>query len=255
MQHIDGSEISVAIDLDQGARIASLQWRDLQFAVPFRGTPLSWGWYAMGPWAGRITDGILYDEADQEITLPTTWAPPHAIHGFGFTGSWEETGSGSARFALPAPYEGAYLEQRIEVLDDAVRWTLEYEANGCALPAWLGFHPWFPRELERGGEAELEFTAAEMFLRNEEGMPTGELIPSPEGPWDDCFTGVRGTPTLIWPGAARLEIESDAPYWVVYTEDPEGIAVEPQTAPPDAANLGIIGDHYIEALFTFSEDY
>ena len=48
MQHIDGSEISVAIDLDQGARIASLQWRDLQFAVPFRGTPLSWGWYAMG---------------------------------------------------------------------------------------------------------------------------------------------------------------------------------------------------------------
>ena len=52
MQHIDGSEISVAIDLDQGARIASLQWRDLQLAVPFRGTPLSWGWYAMGPWAG-----------------------------------------------------------------------------------------------------------------------------------------------------------------------------------------------------------
>jgi hypothetical protein len=35
MQHIDGAEISVGIDLDQGARIASLQWRDLQFVVPF----------------------------------------------------------------------------------------------------------------------------------------------------------------------------------------------------------------------------
>ena len=51
MQHIDGSEISVAIDLDQGARIASLQWRDLQFVVPYRGAPLTWGWYSMAPWA------------------------------------------------------------------------------------------------------------------------------------------------------------------------------------------------------------
>jgi aldose 1-epimerase len=41
---------------------------------------------------------------------------------------------------------------------------------------------------------------------------------------------------------------------VVYTEDTDGICVEPQTAPPDAANLGIVGDHYIEALFKFQED-
>jgi aldose 1-epimerase len=51
-----------------------------------------------------------------------------------------------------------------------------------------------------------------------------------------------------------LDIESDAPTWIVYTEDTEGVCIEPQTAPPDAANLGIAGDHYLEALFTFSED-
>jgi aldose 1-epimerase len=61
-------------------------------------------------------------------------------------------------------------------------------------------------------------------------------------------------PSVVWEGAARLDIESDAPYWVVYTEDTEGVCVEPETAPPDAANLGIAGDHYLEALFTFSED-
>jgi aldose 1-epimerase len=32
------------------------------------------------------------------------------------------------------------------------------------------------------------------------------------------------------------------------------VCIEPQTAPPDAANLGITGEHYMEALFVFSQD-
>jgi aldose 1-epimerase len=53
MLNIDGDQISIGIDLDQGARLASVQWRDMQFAVPFAGDPRGWGWYAMGPlgWA------------------------------------------------------------------------------------------------------------------------------------------------------------------------------------------------------------
>ena len=69
------------------------------------------------------------------------------------------------------------------------------------------------------------------------------------------FAAVIGTPSVTWEGAARLDIDSDSKYWVVYTEDPDGVCVEPMTAPPDAANLGIVGDHYLEALFTFSEGY
>ena len=252
MQILDGSEISVAIDLDQGGRIASLQWRDLQFVVPFRGTPLSWGWYPMAPWAGRIRDGLVSSRDGEKFQLPTNWIPPNAIHGFAFTSSWEETGKGRSSFELPYPYESATVSQQIEILDDAVRWILEYEANGCDLPAWLGFHPWFPRELERGGEAELEFYSRQMFERVD-GLPTGNLISPSAQPWDDCFTEIVGVPSIIWEGAAKLEIDSDAKYWVVYTEDSDGICVEPQTAPPDAANLGITGDHYIEALFRFSE--
>ncbi len=254
MQHMDGAEISVSIDLDQGARIASLQWRDLQFVVPFRGTPLSWGWYAMAPWAGRIRDGQIADASGNVHTLPTSWDPPNAIHGFGFVSSWEETGHGRARLELPAPYNGAVVEQTIEILDDAVRWILEYDANGCEVPAWLGFHPWFARELARGEQAEFEFTPTQMLLRGDDGLPTGELVVPSKEPWDDCFTGVKGIPSVTWEGAARVTIDCDAPYWTVYSEDTEGICLEPQTAPPDAENLGIVGDHYIEALFTFSED-
>ncbi len=84
MLNIDGDQISIGIDLDQGARLASVQWRDMQFAVPFAGDPRGWGWYAMGPWAGRIKNGIIKDKSGIKIQLPTTYDPPHAIHGFGF---------------------------------------------------------------------------------------------------------------------------------------------------------------------------
>jgi aldose 1-epimerase len=149
---------------------------------------------------------------------------------------------------------GATIEQTIEVLDDAIRWSLEYDDNGCDIPVWMGMHPWFARDLDRGGSAEIEFSAEKMLRRNSEGLPTGELVTPPAPPWDDAFTQLRGTPAVVWEGVARIDIESDAPWWVVYTEDPDGVCIEPQTAPPDAANLGISGENYIEALFVFSED-
>ena len=250
---LDGGEISIAIDMDQGARIASLRWRELDFVVPFRGGILTWGWYAMAPWAGRIRDGLITDGNRKTHQLPTAFDPPNAIHGFGLTESWREIGEGRALLELPAPYLGATVEQKIEILDNAMRWSLEYEPGDCDLPAWLGFHPWFPRELERGGSAEIEFNAEKMFIKDKEGLPNGEFTEPGRGPWDDCFTEVRGTPSIVWENVVQISIESDAPYWVVYNEDSDGVCIEPQTAPPDAANLGITGENYLEALFVFDE--
>ena len=254
MQYIDDAEFQIAIDLDNGARISSITWRDMQFAVPYRGEPATHGWYAMGPWAGRIRDGIMHGPDGEDIQLPTNVIPPHAIHGYGLTSSWQEIGPGRSLLHLPKPYMGATVEQTIEVLDDAIRWSLEYDDNGCDIPVWMGMHPWFARDLDRGGSAEIEFSAEKMLRRNSEGLPTGELITPPAPPWDDAFTQLRGTPAIVWEGVARIDIESDAPWWVVYTEDSDGVCIEPQTAPPDAANLGISGENYIEALFVFSTD-
>jgi aldose 1-epimerase len=47
MQYIDDAEFQIAIDLDNGARISSITWRDLQFTIPYRGTPLHSGWYSI----------------------------------------------------------------------------------------------------------------------------------------------------------------------------------------------------------------
>ena len=252
MQIIDDAEFQIEIDLDNGARISSLLWRDMQVTVPFRGTLHNYGWYALGPWAGRIRDGLIKDTNGKEYELPTNFAPPHALHGFGFHSSWRDIGLGRSLLDLPYPYQGATLEQRIEVLDDAIRWSLEYDAGKCTLPAWLGLHPWFARSLGRGDEVELSFNPGKMLKRDKDGIATSEFVTPSKGAWDDAFTEVRGTPSLVWEDVLRIDIESDAPWWVVYTEDSEGICVEPQTAPPDAANLGISGEHYVEALFTFT---
>jgi len=209
MQYIDDADFQIRIDDDQGANIASVVWREMEFALPFRGSPLNYGWYGLSPWAGRIRDGLITSPTTGEHQLPTNLMPPHAIHGFGFVSSWQEIGPGRSLLHLPKPYGSATVEQRVEVLDDAIRWSLERIATS-------------------------EFVA-----------------PGPQ-PWDYVFTGIRGTPALMWEGAARIDIESDAPWWVVYTEDADGVCVEPQTAPPDAANLGIRGEHYLEALFVFS---
>jgi aldose 1-epimerase len=245
---VDGGEISLEIDVDQGARISSIRFHDIECAVGFRGQTLTWGWYAMAPWAGRIRDGLL-----NNFQLPINLAAPHAIHGFGITSSWEELGTGAFGLDLPAPFRGARVEQRYEILDNALRWSLEYEAGDCDLPFWLGFHPWFPRELDRGGSVEIDFHPTQMFERGPDSLPTGKLITPTPPPWDDAFSGVRGTPTVYWEDVLQIKIESDAPYWVVYDQDAEGVCVEPQTAPPDAANLGITGDSYLEALFVFDE--
>jgi len=254
MQYIDDAEFQIAIDLDQGGRIASLKWCDMEFVVPYRGDVPTWGWYPMVPWAGRIRDGIIKNPAGKEFQLPTTYDPPHALHGFGYISSWREIGPGRSILELPEPYGGATVEQTFEVLDDALRWSLEYDAGNCDLPAWLGFHPWFPRDLGHGESARVDFSAATMLERDDEGMPTGKRVSPKEQPWDDAFTEIRGVPSVVWEGAARIDIESDSPWWVVYTEDHEGVCIEPETAPPDAANLGITGEHYLEALFLFSKE-
>ena len=250
---IGNEELSIEVDIDQGARLSSVNFRGMETAVPFRGELLTWGWYPMAPWAGRVRDGLIKDRFGNEFQLPTNLTPPHAIHGFGLTGSWYEIGVGIFAIDFPSPYEGARAEQRFEVLDNALRWSIEYEPGDCELPFWLGFHPWFPRELNRGNSVEIDFHAGKMFERGRDYLPTGQLVAPTPGPWDDAFTEVRGTPTVYWEDALQIQIESDAPYWVVYDQDSDGVCVEPQTAPPDAANLGIEGDNYLEALFIFEE--
>ncbi len=213
---------------------------------------MTWGWFAMVPWAGRIDRGIIRDRSGREFLLPTHWDPPHAEHGYGFVSAWKSTGPNSSRLDMPPPYAPACAEQTIAVSGNILTWSLQYFPNGCTLPAWVGFHPWLPKKIADDRECDLIFAAEKMLLRGQNGIPTGDLVDTPAPPWDDTFFGVTKSPVIKWGDLAQIEISSTVPWWVVYNEDPLAICVEPQTAPPNAANLGIEGAHAISATFIFS---
>lgn len=256
-QIIEGDQIRVEIDLEHGARLSSVQWGGYEFSVQKRENILWWGWYPMIPWAGRVLHGKFRHKDGREEQLPTNVIPPHAIHGLGFQIPWQDCGNGVSRVDFPAPYNGASAELRVSVSGNVLNYELEYFAGDCDLPGWAGIHTWFPREIGGGAEkAEVIFDAEKMLKVDETLMPNGEFIsPITPQPWDDVFHTPIGTPTTVWRGGAKLEVTSPTPWWVVYTLDSEGVCIEPQTAPPNAQNLGydLSKSNLLQAKFTFSK--
>ena len=225
----------VVVRPEHGGRIGSVSISGREVLVT--GHPLGaflWGAYPMAPWAGRIRHGrFAFAGATHQLPLA---APPHALHGVVLDRPWRVDAPDAISVDLDHrwPFRGR-VAQRFAVREDGLEVTMTLEADEPQ-PAAIGWHPWFRRALEPGGEpVSLRLDAAEMLVRDGEGIPTGERVAPPEGPWDDCFTGLRSDPVLTWPGLA-LTLSSTCQWWVVYNQPAYAICVEPQSGPPDAAN-------------------
>jgi aldose 1-epimerase len=198
----------------------------------------------MAPFAGRLGQGRLRWHG-VEHQLPRH-EPPHAMHGTAVYASWEVVSTAEDcvvlehQLADPWPFAGV-VRQELRLAPGSLTARLSLVALE-EQPVVLGWHPWFARRLARGGPAELSFEPGRQYLRGEDDLPTGELVPPRPGPWDDCFEGVRAAPRLTWPGALELELVSPTDHWVVFDEEDEAVCVEPQTGPPDAVRLGRAAD-------------
>jgi len=226
----------VHVDPEQGGRIVLLEVAGLSLLVGPDPEPLAWGCYPMAPWAGRVRRGH-FSFRGRSHTLPLNMEP-HAIHGTTFDRPWRDEGGGRLSIDLGErwPFAGRAVQQ-IFLEDDRLRLRLEVHAADDPFPASLGWHPWFRRRLSRGGSAVLDFRSRWMYPRDASGIPTGQRVPPPPGPWDDCFTGVAAPPRIRWPGALSLTLEADVDHWVVYDQPEHALCVEPQTGPPDALTL------------------
>ncbi len=195
---------------------------------------IDWGSYPMAPFAGRLRDGA-FEFHGRTYRLPATEGP-NAIHGTTLEQAWAvvDDSTITAELADPWPFHGR-VTQRFVLHPDRLDATMTFEADE-PMPAVLGWHPWFIRRID-GVDAELEFRARRMYERGADGLPTGRLIDPTPLPWDDCFVDVIAGPTVRWPGLLELTLESDASHWVVYTGDRDGLAIEPQTGPPDGPNI------------------
>lgn len=235
MIELSNGRARVGIDPVNGGRLASLRidGRELLVAGDAHSPPMSWGSFPMVPYAGRVRRGHL-EFAGAVHELPVTLGP-HAIHGMGYLQRWtvEPSADGSVRLScdLDATWPfGGRAEQVIRLDPDGLDCRLSVTAGDLAMPAQVGWHPWFVKP------DRLVFVATSMYLRDADGMPTGELVEVPEGPWDDCFAGVSEPPRLAW-GDLELVLTSDCDEWVVYDQLEHATCVEPQSGPPDGFTL------------------
>jgi aldose 1-epimerase len=232
---LESGSAELSIDLDAGARLASLRVHGHELLVTSGPGPIEWGCYPMAPFAGRVRGG-RFRFGGVEHRLPLNLGA-HAIHGTVFTRRWEPDPGGGWVCPLGEdwPFSG-HVRQTVELGDEWLELRLEVRAAE-PMPASVGWHPWF-RRVVGDAPVRIELAAGSMLERDPDGVAGRRRVPVPPGPWDDCFADLAAPPAVTWPAVLRLEITSTCSYVVVFDERDHAVCVEPQTAPPDALNHG-----------------
>lgn len=231
MIELHSADARVEIDETNGGRVASLQvaGRDLLVGGGPASAAMRWGSYPMVPWAGRVRRGrFTFEGVDHELPINLD---QHAIHGTCYERAWERIGEASLRIGLGPDWPfGGVAVQHFALGPSSLTCVLEVHAADRPMPASIGWHPWFVKP------DELVFSAGAMYLRDDDYIPTGITVPTPPGPWDDCFTDIRRAPRLRWDDL-HLAISSTCDHWVCFDQPEHATCVEPQSGPPDAFTI------------------
>lgn len=188
----------------------------------------------MVPYAGRVRNG-RFDFDSQSHQLKINLAP-HAIHGTILDRTCTAIDCSPTKITMESDLGPAFafnglVTQTISLQGNLVDFVLELATTDEKMPGQVGWHPWFARP------CRIETSFERMYVRDQFGIPTGETIFPPSPPYDDCFTGSRRAPKVIFDEAITVTIESDCSHWVVYDQTTHAICVEPQSGPPNGFNI------------------
>ncbi|MEU7293130.1 aldose 1-epimerase [Streptomyces exfoliatus] len=234
---LTAGDAELTISPENGCRIESLRIGGIELLRQGE----RFGSFPMVPWCGRTENGIFRNGATTH-QLPVN-AAPHAIHGTVRDVPWK-TARVSATEAVftcelgdPWPYTGK-VTQVFELAEDSLTLRFGVETYDASFPAQAGWHPWFLRNLGKGGQdVRLDFTAAWQEERGANHLPTGRRIDPLPGPWDDCFGMPDGVDvTLTWPEELELKVAGRTEWVVIYDEPEDAVCVEPQSGPPNGLN-------------------
>ncbi|MGH8060935.1 MAG: aldose epimerase [Pseudoxanthomonas sp.] len=220
-----------------GGRIAQITHSGIEQLAGFdesNTAMIGWGCYPMLPWAGRVRQG-RFEFGGQHHQLSRNMGA-HSIHGVGFAMPWqvEFHDSHLLELSLVLPQDerwpfGGSAHHRMELDEDSLLLRLAVQAGSVAMPATIGWHPWF-RKPER-----LRFTPNGIYPRDEDGIATLPVAPPLPGPWDDCF--INSETVELESAGQQVKLSSDCTHWVVYDQVPSATCIEPQSGPPDAFNI------------------
>lgn len=229
------------------------------WTAPGQGDRFQAAAFPLVPYSNRIRAGHFPFQG-REIALPLNRPPErHSIHGQGWQVSW-------------TPLEVSPHEATLEYRHAADSWPWAYRARqrfalgasgvsvalsltnetDAAMPAGLGWHPYFVRTPRTTLSASVEA----IWLTDDEVMPTTLSVPPPERDLtrgvkvdavalDNCFTGWRHRAVIERPEErVRLIVAAEPPldFLVVYT--PTGrlyFCAEPVSHITDAFNLAAAG--------------
>lgn len=234
---LKSGKLEVALAPEAGGRIAQIRYDGVDWLVSEKESgaeAIAWGCYPMVPWAGRIRRG-RFDFDGKPYVLPTNFGG-HAIHGVGFTRPWQmdsleaDTATLSLELAEDAYWPfGGTATQIIRLRPHCLELHLAIQADRHAMPAVLGWHPWFRKP------EQLIFAPDAMYPQDGEGIATVPCVAPTPGPWDDCF--INHAEIALVSADQRLRMRANTNYWVVYDAASHATCVEPQTGPPDAFTL------------------
>jgi galactose mutarotase-like enzyme len=236
-----------------GGRVAALEVDGWDLLRRHGWTDHEWGAFVMAPWIGRLRQGRA-SWAGRTWQVPPDDGP-HAIHGTVLAAQFTVTEAGATRARLEAPlgpdwpFPGRVV-QIVELAPKQLRLRLELHADREPMPGILGWHPWFHRRASRvadvgvqTGDVAVVVHSAYRVELDAHGLPTGEVGAPPKTPLDDVLLNLIAPPVVRWPGGPTLALHSpEAEAWIVYTEHPDGVCVEPVTGLPDGLNGGLLGE-------------
>jgi aldose 1-epimerase len=213
-----------------GGSIARFAWRDTDILRPAAEAAIvaanvrQMACYPLVPYSNRI-GGARLSFNGEEFALAPNFAPePHAIHGVGWRRAWTVARQAQAQLQLALDHEPDAdwpfrfeARQALSLGEGRMTAALALKnTDARAMPAGLGFHPFFP--LVPGLALETEWKGA--WRTGSDKLPTGwEPLPAeadfrrarPIGDWtvDRCFTGWSRLARLDYPGR-RVEISASA---------------------------------------------
>jgi aldose 1-epimerase len=253
---LDYAGWSLSLRPELGGSISTLRHRDRDILRP---TPLSatdvlqTACFPLVPYANRIANG-RFSFAGQDHHLPGNASGQyHPLHGVGWKRAWNVGAQDEASATLlhshvaHAAWPWSYAaEQRFELSEDGLRIVLSVEnRDTSAMPASLGFHPYFPATRD----TRLTFEAQSVWLADAAMLPTVTAPVDHYADWsagetvqrasliDNAYVGWSGKAHIETPlGALDLAAENTPCLHVFMPPGADFFCAEPVSDMPDALN-------------------
>ena len=268
--HLENSRLHLAIEPAAGASISSFalrhedRWHPVLRPTPAEaiaaGNSSEMCSFLLAPFSNRLT-GARFSFEGRDYQLQANAEGGFAIHGCVRKRPWnvERQTADHLQLSLrtrdfpdldfPFPFE---VLVTYGITEDTLSASLALTNTGhTAMPAGLGFHPYFQRSLFHSAEnAELRFAAtgaydslspetAALALRPEQRFAISRAIPR-EG-FDTCFAGWNHQAEIFWPDSqitAELQADSALGHLILYTPPEEPFfALEPVSNANNGFNL------------------